>query len=185
MERIPAFDPKKDLFSKIEAVGYDILVPFVCVKTGGCCSVYMPLIPERHLMQIAHDLHEDEGELFDACMTRFRTNMTTHPKPCVFLDENNLCRIYEHALRPLVCRLYPFSYGGGSEKCPSYQEHKRFLTLLAHHSAPCSIYDASFCPNRDVRRIPERHWPGILESFLKGKPFPEMEKKFMEWNHLT
>lgn len=176
-------DIGKGLFSKIEGVEYDILVPFVCLKTGGCCSVYMPLIPERNLMIIAHDLHQDEGELYNACTSRFRENMTSHPEPCIFLDENNLCRIYEHPLRPAVCRLYPFSYGGGGDKCPSYQEHKRFLTMLIHHSPPRQIYDASFCPNPDVRRIPDQDWPEILKIFQTGRSFAELEKKFIEWNH--
>lgn len=176
-------DIKNDLFSKIEGGTYDILVPFVCLKTGGCCSVYMPLIPENNLMKIAHDLHQDENELFAAYMVRFRKNMTTHPEPCIFLDENNLCRIYEHPLRPDVCRLYPFSYNGAAEKCPSYREHKRFLTILIHHRPPCLIYDASFCPNRNMRRIPHGEWPGILEAFRSGGPFAELEKKFIEWNH--
>ena len=56
----------KSLFTKIEGVKYYILVPFVCLKTGGCCKVYMPLIPERNLMEIAHDLRQDEEELFAA-----------------------------------------------------------------------------------------------------------------------
>ena len=153
------------------------------MKTGGCCSIYMPFIPERDLMQIAHDLHEDEDRLYDACMTRFRRNMTSHPEPCMFLDENNLCRIYEHPLRPWVCRLYPFSYGGGAEKCPSYQEHKRFLAILSHHSPSCRIYDASFCPNFEVRLVPDRDWPGILNMFQAGGPFAQLERKFIEWNH--
>ena len=176
-------DMKKGLFSKIEAVAYDILVPFICLKTGGCCSVYMPLIPERNLMEIAHDLCQDEGELFCAYMSCFRKSITSHPDPCIFLDKNNLCRIYEHPLRPAVCRLYPFSFGGGAEKCPSYQEHKRFLTILTHHSPPCQIYDASFCPNPDLRRISDHDWPEILETFRAGGPFTELEKKFIEWNH--
>lgn len=176
-------DLRKDLFSKIEGADHDILVPFVCLKTGGCCSVYMPLIPENNLMQIAHDLHEDEGKLYNACMSRFLKNMTSHPEPCIFLDQNNLCRIYKHPLRPAVCRLYPFSFGGGGDKCPSYREHKRLLTILMDRSAPCRIYDASFCPNHDLRRIPDQNWSEILEVFQAGRPYAEMEKKFIEWNH--
>jgi Fe-S-cluster containining protein len=176
-------DMGNGLFSKIEGNTYDILVPFVCLKTGGCCSAYMPMMLEKDLMQLAHDLHEDEGELFGAYMSCFRKSISSHPEPCIFLDQNNLCRIYKHPLRPAVCRLYPFSYGGGGEKCPSYREHKRFMTILSHHSPPCQIYDASFCPNLDLRRIPDQDWPEILEIFRAGRPFAEMEKKFIEWNH--
>jgi Fe-S-cluster containining protein len=176
-------DIKTVLFSKIEGPAYDILVPFVCLKTGGCCSIYMPLIPERDLMEIAHDLHQDEGELFGAYMSCFRKSISTRPEPCIFLDQNNLCRIYEHSLRPSVCRLYPFSYGGGAERCPSHQQHKRFLSILSRHIPLCQIYDASFCPNLDARRIPDQDWPEILETFRKGRPRPELEKKFIEWNH--
>jgi hypothetical protein len=38
-------EPGKYLFSKIECRDYDILLPFFCRKTGGCCSVYVPRIP--------------------------------------------------------------------------------------------------------------------------------------------
>jgi Fe-S-cluster containining protein len=183
VKRLPTIDPKKGLFSKIEGVAWDILVPFVCLKTGGCCSIYMPLIPERNLMQIAHDLRQDESELFSAYMSRFRKNMTSRPEPCIFLDQNNLCRIYEHPLRPAVCRSYPFSYGGGAEKCPGYREHKRLLSTLVHHTHPCQIYDVSFCPNMEVRRIPDHNWPQILEIFQRGRPFRDMKEKFIEWNH--
>lgn len=134
-------------------------------------------------MEIAHDLHQDEGELFTAYMSCFRKSISSHPEPCIFLDENNLCRIYEHPLRPDVCRLYPFSFSGTDGNCLGYQEHNRFLTILSHHSAPCKIYDSSFCPNFEVRRIPDQAWPEILEIFREGRPLAEMEKKFIEWNH--
>lgn len=185
MNIMDVIDMRKDLFSKIECATYDILVPFVCMKTGGCCSVYMPFIPETDLLQIALDLHEDECRLYDACRSRFRINISTHPKPCIFLDHNNLCRIHEHPLRPAVCRLYPFSYGGAAEKCPSYREHKRFITLLTPPGPACELYDASFCPNREVRPIPDREWSRILEIFQRGGPFPEMKEKFILWNHHT
>ena len=183
MGQLSVINQKKGLFSKIEGAAYDILVPFVCLKTGRRCKSYMPGIPERNLMEIAHDLHQDEGELFGAYMSCFRKSITSHPEPCIFLDEKNLCRIYEHPLRPDVCRLYPFSFSGADGNCPGYQEHKRFLTILSHHSSPCQIYDASFCPNLEVRRIPDQAWPEILNNFQAGKPFAEMEKKFIEWNH--
>lgn len=183
MGRISFIDPKRGLFSKIESPCFDILVPYVCMREGLCCRVYMPFFQERDILEIAHDLHEDEGSLYRAAMLRFRINMTTRPKPCIFLDENNLCRIYRHPLRPDVCRLYPFSFGGGAEKCSSYREHKRITNLLADLFSTCLVYDSSFCPNRQVRLIPDADWPDILSVFKRGMPHAEIEEKFIAWNH--
>lgn len=171
------------LFSKIEGVQYDILVPFVCLKTGRRCKTYMPGIPERNLMILARDLHREEADLFREYSLCYRKSMTAHPVPCIFQGENNLCLIYHHPLRPAVCRLYPFSFGGGDETCPGYQEHRRLVERLIGRESPCQIYDASFCPNLEVRRIPEQDWPEILETIQACRPSAEMEKKFIEWNH--
>ncbi len=183
MGQLSVINQEKGLFSKIEGAEYDILVPFVCLKTGRRCKSYMPGIPERNIMEIAHDLHQDEGDLFAAYMSCFRKSMTSHPEPCIFLDKNNLCRIYEHPLRPAVCRLYPFSFGGADKICPGYREHFRLVELLIGRESPCQIYDASFCPNLNLRRIPDQDWPEILETFQASGPSADLEKKFIEWNH--
>lgn len=156
MGQLSIIDPEKGIFSKLEYGKYDILVPFVCLKTGRRCKSYTPSIPEWNLMVIAHDLHH---------------------------DENELCVNYNHPLRPSVCRLYPFSYEGADETCPGYQKHKHLVTVLIDHTPPCRIYDASFCPNLTLRLVPDQDWPEILEIFQGGGPCPEMEKKFIEWNH--
>lgn len=176
-------DAGKSLFTKIEGVQYDILVPFVCLKTGRRCKSYMPGIPEKNLMILARDLHREEADLFREYSLCYRKSMTSHPVSCIFQSENNLCLIYNHPLRPDVCRLYPFSYGGADETCPGYQEHRRLVERLVGRESPCQIYDASFCPNHDLRRIPDQNWYEILETFRAGRPFAELEKKFIEWNH--
>jgi len=183
MGQLSIIDPKKGIFSKLEYGKYDIFVPFVCLKTGRRCKSYTPSIPEWNLMVIAHDLHRDENELFRTYRKCYVMSLTSHPEPCLFLDENNLCVNYNHPLRPSVCRLYPFSYEGADETCPGYQKHKHLVTVLIDHTPPCRIYDASFCPNLTLRLVPDQDWPEILEIFQGGGPCPEMEKKFIEWNH--
>ena len=183
MGQLSVIDPKKGLFSKIECQRYDILVPFVCLKTGRRCKSYMPSIPERNLVILARDLHREEAVLFREYSLCYRKSMTFHPVPCIFLSENNLCLIYNHPLRPDVCRLYPFSFGGADEICPGYQEHRRLFELLIGRESPCRIYDSSFCPTLNLRHIPDQDWSEILEIFQKGNPQTELEQRFIEWNH--
>jgi Fe-S-cluster containining protein len=183
MGQLSMIDPQKGLFSKIECRRYDILIPFVCLKSGRRCKSYMPSIPERNLMILAHDLHREEADMFREYSLCYRKSMTSHPVPCIFKSQNNLCLIYNHPLRPDVCRLYPFSFGGADETCPGYQEHHRLVELLTSREWPCRTYDSSFCPNLVLRCIPDQNWQEILETFRKGRPRPELEKKFIEWNH--
>ena len=86
------------------------------------------------------------------------------PEACIFLNDQKLCRIYNHPLRPSDCRLYPFSYGRTDADCAAYLEHTRVVEALLTNEKAFEIYDASFCPNPDVRIIPDSKWPGIRRT---------------------
>src|SRR5512137_2451002 len=89
---------EKELFSKIEFSEYDVLVPFICLKTGRCCKTYMPHVPEMDVLAIARFLHWSEEDTFSRYSACFRKCIASHPEPCIFLNKNNLCRIYNHPL---------------------------------------------------------------------------------------
>lgn len=175
-------DTDMELFSKIEFSDYDVLVPFICLKTGRCCKTYMPHIPEKDMLAIARFLRWSEEDTFSRYNACFRKCLASHPEPCIFLNKNSLCQIYNHPLRPSVCMLYPFSYRSSDESCPGYKEHQRLIAILTAFDAPSRIYDSSFCPNLSLRPIPSYKWKDIIDIFRSGKPSPESEHKFIAWN---
>lgn len=182
MEIHTVINTKKELFSKIEFPNYDVLVPFICLKTGRCCKTYMPHVSEKDVLAIAHFLHWSVEDTFNSYSACFRKCVSSHPEPCIFLNKDNLCRIYDHPLRPPVCKLYPFSYESSDESCPGYKEHHRLVIVLTTIDTPSQIYDSSFCPSLSLRRIPSHKWDEIIDIFRSGKPSPELEHKFVAWN---
>ncbi|MEN6317951.1 MAG: YkgJ family cysteine cluster protein [Syntrophaceae bacterium] len=183
MEISTVINTTKELFSKIEFADYDVLIPFICLKSGRCCKTYMPHIPEKDMPTLALYLHWPMEDMFNSYSVRFRENISSHRKPCIFLNEDNLCRLYNHPLRPPVCRSYPFSYEGSDESCPGYQEHHRLIVILTTIDVPCQIYDSSFCPNLSLRRIPSHKWREIIDFLWDSKLSSELEHKFIAWNH--
>jgi len=105
-------EPERYLFSKIEYRDYDVLLPFSCRKTGSCCSVYVPRIPYEHLEVLAQYLGLPADEVIADYRFYYGKKLKGQSVRCPFLDNHNLCQIYHHFLRPWVCYLFPFSYGG-------------------------------------------------------------------------
>ncbi|MCX7816749.1 MAG: YkgJ family cysteine cluster protein [Syntrophales bacterium] len=183
MERdIFKIDPKRGLFTKIEFPDLDLIVPFVCRKSGRRCKTYTPYIPDNHLIIIARDLHRNEDELLKTYRERYLSKLTTHPQPCPFQRHDNLCAIYEHPLRPRVCWLYPFSFQGGDMECPGYVEHVSVRDMLIENEKGVVFYDASFCPDLSLRPIPEWRWKQFKKRIIKAHPCWEMVIKFLMWN---
>jgi Fe-S-cluster containining protein len=149
------------IFTKIELPGHDIVVPFICRKCGTCCMTYIPRLPAEDLITISRYLKWSPEDLIYHHTEVYLKRLRGKPEPCIFLNDQKLCRIYNHPLRPAVCRLYPFSYGGTDADCAAYLEHTRVVEVLLMNEKSFEIYDASFCPNPDVRLIPDSKWPEI------------------------
>ena len=176
-------DPGRYLFSKIECRDYDILIPFFCRRTGSCCNFYIPRIPYETLEVLAGDL----GLAADSVIADYRfyygKKMRGQAVRCPFLDNHNLCQIYYHSLRPRVCRLFPFSYGGEViPSCPAHVEHHRLIDSITAGERDFMIYDASFCPNLELRSIPEDCWLDILKRFQSVPSLPEVAVHFVAFN---
>jgi Fe-S-cluster containining protein len=170
------------IFTKIELPGNDIVVPFICRKCGTCCMTYIPRISAEDLMTISQYLKWPPEDLISRHTDAYLKRLRGKPEPCVFLDDQRLCRIYNHPLRPDVCRLYPFSFCGTDADCAAYREHKRLVEILLMNENSFEIYDASFCPNRDVRLIPDSEWPGVCGKLRLANASREMIRTFLMLN---
>lgn len=152
------------LFTKIELPGHDFAVPFICRKCGTCCLTYIPRFKAEDLMAISRYLKWSPADLIYYHTEGYLKRIRGKPETCIFLNDQKLCRIYNHPLRPSDCRLYPFSYGGTNADCAAYLEHTRVVNALLMNEKVFEIYDASFCPNTDVRSIPASKWPEIRRT---------------------
>lgn len=170
------------IFTKIELPGNDIIVPFICRKCGTCCMTYIPSLSAEDLLAISRYLKWSQDDLISNYAEAYLKRLRGKPEPCIFLNDHRLCRIYDHPLRPDVCRLYPFSFGGTDADCAAYLEHTRFVDILLMNEKSFEIYDASFCPNRDVRLIPDLKWPDILRKLRQSNVSREMIRAFLILN---
>ena len=170
------------IFTKIEMPGYDIVVPFVCRKCGTCCMTFIPRISVEDLMAVAKYLKWSPEDLVKNHNDIYLKRLRGKPEPCIFLNDQRLCMIYSHPLRPDVCRLYPFSFGGTDADCDAYLEHTRVVQILLTDEKSFEIYDASFCPNCDVRLIPDSNWPEICRKLKLSNASSEMIRDFLILN---
>jgi Fe-S-cluster containining protein len=176
-------EPGSYLFSKIECRDYDILLPFSCRKTGQCCSVYVPRSPYEHLEILSQYLGLKADAFIADYQFYYGKKLKGQAVRCPFLDDQNLCQIYHHTLRPWVCYLFPFSYGGEViPSCPAHVEHRQLLDCLVAGEKEYNVYDSSFCPNLELRPIPEDRWLGILKRFQSAPSLPELAVSFVAFN---
>jgi Fe-S-cluster containining protein len=170
------------IFTKIELPGYDIAVPFICRKCGTCCMTYIPRLAAEDLITISRYLKCSSEDLIHHHTEGYLKRIRGKPETCIFLNDQKLCRIYNHPLRPADCRLYPFSYGGTDADCAAYLEHARVVEVLLMNEKSFEIYDASFCPNPDVRLIPDSKWPEIRRTLRLSNVSREMIRALLILN---
>ena len=89
-------------------------LPFKCARCATCCMDTKTHV--RHILLLPHEA-EHISRVSQKSVEEFTVQIASHEpyayemkktpedKKCVFLDGNS-CRIY--AVRPLVCRFYPF-----------------------------------------------------------------------------
>jgi hypothetical protein len=61
-------------------------------------------------------------------------------------------------------------------------EHRRLLDCLAEGERERTVYDSSFCPNLELRPIPEDRWSEILARFQSTLSLPAMSVAFFVFN---
>ena len=109
--------PKRrtDLRSVLQSIYHDTVnLETTCNHQCECCKVAMPQINYSEFIQIISNVwkraHEEVIEVICTSLEYFfryeyeKWGMATMVKPCMLLDGNNMCSVYED--RPLSCRLY-------------------------------------------------------------------------------
>ncbi len=173
---------RERLFTRILFEAFDLSIPFFCHRCGTCCKTYMPGMDYRHLQIICRDMNLVEEDIFSSYAQCRRRYITGHPEPCIFQEEN-LCMIYNHSLRPDVCYLYPFSYDKPViVDCPGYDEHQRLIEIFLKGDVSFEIYDSSFCPCLPARSVPAGQWPMIAEMWRSAELSEEKFKEFEAMN---
>lgn len=173
---------KYPLFSKIKLKKYDVFIPFICWRCGSRCRQFLPHFSEEDLENAAKYLQQPPEEIRKRYEDYFRKRHSRTPPGCIFLKGRNTCTIYP--IRPDACRLYPFSFDGSDTRCPGYREHSRLVAAMRARRKYYRIYDSSFCPEEEVRTVPEKEWPKLLQKFIKAKPSRRMIKAFIGMNQI-
>jgi Fe-S-cluster containining protein len=98
--------PKKeidDLFHSEHKKAYQKIDCLVC---SNCCKTTSPVFRDIDIKRIAKNLKTNEQQFISQYLKIDDENdFVLKSSPCVFLNENNYCEIYEN--RPLACKEYP------------------------------------------------------------------------------
>jgi Fe-S-cluster containining protein len=171
------------LFTKIQFADFDVIVPFASACCGKCCERYIPHFLPEEVLRIARDKHWQPDVTLQRYLECYDVKLHGHAGPCPFLGSERLCTIHEHPLRPEVCRLYPFSFRDGDERCQSFCSHLRVVGALTAVAGAFDLYDSSFCPDADLRPVPDEVWPSILHRSLSADPPAGVISSFIAINH--
>lgn len=92
-----------DLFQQADE---DVFANINCLDCANCCKTTGPLFTAKDVHRIASHLKLKPGE-FEAeyLKTDEEDDLILKSVPCVFLNEDNRCSIYE--VRPRACAEYP------------------------------------------------------------------------------
>ncbi len=96
----------KSIHDTINNLHYEVFEEIDCLACANCCKTTPPIITDRDINRLAKHLKMKQGDFVQKYIIIdsdgdyiFKTT------PCVFLDEENYCKIYE--VRPKACREYP------------------------------------------------------------------------------
>ena len=92
----------KTIISVHETVFKDIN----CLECANCCKTTSPSFTDKDIQRISNFLKIKPSNLVDKYLALDEENdYVLKSVPCVFLNDNNECRIYK--VRPKACRNYP------------------------------------------------------------------------------
>lgn len=77
-----------------------------CLECANCCKTTSPSFTDKDIQRISNFLKIKPSNLVDKYLALDEENdYVLKSVPCVFLNDNNECRIYK--VRPKACRNYP------------------------------------------------------------------------------
>ena len=96
----------KNLDQTMQAIHEEVFEKTDCLGCANCCKTTSPVFTQKDIEGIAHFLRIRPAELVEKYLQIDQENdFVLKSSPCVFLDEQNYCKIYE--ARPKACRGYP------------------------------------------------------------------------------
>jgi len=77
-----------------------------CMECANCCKTTSPAIYERDIDRLAKHLRMKPSKFIESYLNKDNDDCyVLKSSPCVFLDDENYCTVYEH--RPMACKTYP------------------------------------------------------------------------------
>lgn len=110
-----------------------------CIDCANCCKTISPIVRHSDIKRISKYLGLKQDEFIETYLERDNDDdFIIKSKPCPFLDEQNLCSIYED--RPSDCRKYP------------HLEEEGFNDLIGYHSRNLQSCPASYYILQEMER---------------------------------
>lgn len=96
----------KNLNSVADKLHVEVFSELDCLDCANCCKSIPPMLVKSDVKRIAKHLGLKEKE-FEQKYLKIDDDgdMVMGTSPCIFLENDNTCRIYE--VRPKACRQYP------------------------------------------------------------------------------
>jgi len=96
----------KSIHTTINNLHYEVFEEIDCLACANCCKTTPPIITNKDISRISKHLRLKEGDFMKLyVVTDPEGDYIFKTTPCVFLDSDNYCRIYD--VRPKACREYP------------------------------------------------------------------------------
>jgi len=96
----------KDFDYLMQDIHNEVFTKTDCLLCANCCKTTSPIITEKDLARIAKHLRLKPAKFIEQYLKKDTDGLWMFQQtPCVFLDNDNYCLIYE--VRPKACREYP------------------------------------------------------------------------------
>lgn len=90
----------------VEQLHHEVFEEIDCLQCANCCKTTSPIFRDKDIERIAQHLGVKPSFLVENYLHMDEDgDYVLNSSPCVFLDDNNYCRVYE--FRPKACREYP------------------------------------------------------------------------------
>lgn len=97
---------QKNLDEKFHTKHQEVFEKIDCLQCANCCKTTSPIFRDVDIHRIAQHLRVKPSQFTEQYLHIDEDgDWVLNQSPCLFLQEDNTCRIYEH--RPKACREYP------------------------------------------------------------------------------
>ncbi len=123
--------PPKNFDYIMKEIHHEVFSNIDCLSCANCCKTTSPIITEKDIKRISKFLRIKAVKFIEKYLKKDTDDHWMFKQtPCVFLNEDNYCQIYE--VRPKACREYP------------HLDRKKNIQLLNLHLKNTEICPAVF-----------------------------------------